>query len=297
MHPEQGPLVGVALLVVLVLAPLSVGILGWSRTRREPPGQPVADRIAIATSFLLYIVAFNVAFFVQELFLVVPKALTPGLEPVLYHNNHSWRGSHPLENLFQGTGALATLLMALACALVEPRVRATAARWLLWWLAYCGAFMALPQFVVAALSPGSDVGRALDFFGLSQPAKLAVAFVALVAMPVVAIALGRRLPALAPRPLDSARARARFTFAHAFLPATLAIAPIIAYRVPREWVEVVFLPVVVAFVGLPWMQAMAWRAPAGTRTTAPLRGAAAALVAALAILAIFQLVLRPGIRF
>jgi hypothetical protein len=32
-------------------------------------------------STLLYTLAFNLTFFIQELFLVVPKALTPGLRP------------------------------------------------------------------------------------------------------------------------------------------------------------------------------------------------------------------------
>jgi hypothetical protein len=56
---------------------------------------------------LLYTLAFNLTFFIQELFLVVPKALTPGLRPTLFHNNHLWQGEHPLASLFQGTGALA----------------------------------------------------------------------------------------------------------------------------------------------------------------------------------------------
>ncbi|WP_157123717.1 hypothetical protein [Allosphingosinicella indica] len=36
-------------------------------------------------STLLATLAFNLVFFVQELFLVLPKALTPGLNPTLYH--------------------------------------------------------------------------------------------------------------------------------------------------------------------------------------------------------------------
>jgi hypothetical protein len=89
----------------------------------------------------------------------------------------------------------------------------------------------------------------------------------------------------------------RFVFAYATLPALLAIAPILAYRVPREWMEVVFLPVVVAFAGLGWMQATAWRhAPAGGASK-PLRGWITALAVALAILAFFQLVLKRGVPF
>jgi hypothetical protein len=297
MHPPQSPLVGLAILVVLVGAPIAFAIAGWLRMRHEPRAPRVAEASSIATSMLLYIVAFNATFFVQELFLVVPKALTPGLDPILFHNNHTWRGTHPLENLFQGTGALATLVMATACWFAARRPRTTGMRMLLLWLAYCGWFMALPQIVVGAIAPGSDVGRAMDWFAMPVAVKLTLAFVALAAIPPLAIALARRVLALSPRPLATARARMRFVFAYATLPALLAIAPIIAYRVHREWMEVVMLPVVVAFAGLGWMQATAWRHAAAGGHVRPLRGWITALVAALAILAFFQLVLRRGVPF
>jgi hypothetical protein len=51
------------------------------------------------SSALLHTLAFNLTFFVQELFLVVPKALTPGLHPTLFHNNHHWEGTSPLAAL------------------------------------------------------------------------------------------------------------------------------------------------------------------------------------------------------
>ena len=71
-----------------------VGRMGW---------QPIVH------SMLAYILAFNIIFFIQELFLVLPKAFTPGLRPTLFHNNHRWDGEHPLASLFQGTGALTYL--------------------------------------------------------------------------------------------------------------------------------------------------------------------------------------------
>lgn len=42
------------------------------------------DWIPVIQSALLCAFAFNLIFFIQELFLVVPKALTPGLRPTLY---------------------------------------------------------------------------------------------------------------------------------------------------------------------------------------------------------------------
>ena len=127
----------------------------------------------VGVSALLYTLAFNLTFFLQELFLVVPKALTPGLQPTLYHNNHLWNGSHPLASLFQGTGALATMIVGLVCLLAVRAGRPRAGAWRLFviWMAYCGLLMALPQVVIGALSTGSDVGMAMVYFGMSQSAK------------------------------------------------------------------------------------------------------------------------------
>src|SRR5262245_8019190 len=93
----------------------------------------------VFVSALLYALAFNLIFFVQEVFLVVPKALTPGLHPTLFHNNHLWTGDNPLASLFQGTGALATAIVGLAClfAVRTGRPRAGAWRLFVLWMAYC----------------------------------------------------------------------------------------------------------------------------------------------------------------
>ena len=70
----------------------------------------------IFSSALFSVLAFNLVFFVQELLLVVPKALTPGVHARLYHNNHNWTGDHPLLPLLQGTGGLADLAMGFVFA-------------------------------------------------------------------------------------------------------------------------------------------------------------------------------------
>jgi hypothetical protein len=98
--------------LVLIACPLLLALLGIFRARNEPSATVVAwDWRLLTLSALLYTMAFNLVFFVQELFLVLPKAFTPGLRPTLFHNNHLWEGEHPLASLFQGTGALATFLL------------------------------------------------------------------------------------------------------------------------------------------------------------------------------------------
>ncbi|MEZ0472298.1 hypothetical protein [Luteimonas salinilitoris] len=296
----------IAALLVLVVAPLAFAIIGMVRMRGEPPVRHEAVRPwrwrMSAVSMLLYTLAFNLTFFVQELFLVLPKALTPGLRPTLFHNNHGWEGTHPLASLFQGTGALATLLVGIAAGLWLRRTRTGPAWWrlLVFWMAFGGVFMALPQAVIGALVPQGDVGMAMTYFGLGPAAKATVALLALIAMPLFALWLLRPLLELAgdPAQVAGAGARMRFVLLAATLPALLAIVLIVPFRMPREWVEVLLLPVIVTVAGLAWTQAGAWRIHA----VRPLEGRGgwpigALLAAVIALLAVFQLVLRPGIAF
>ena len=253
-------------------------------------------------SALLYTLAFNLIFFIQELFLVVPKAFTPGLRPTLFHNNHTWEGVSPLAGLFQGAGALATFLTATVCVLLLRRGwgRSSTSRLFLIWMAYNGYFSSLPQVVIGAFLPANDVGMAMAYFGLSPAAKMAAAATALLAMPLLGVGLTRPLLSLAEAPGEIATAAARtgFVFRVATLPAVVAIGLIIPFRVPRNWIEVVMVPVVVTCIGIIWMQAGAWlqrnvaaRGDSRNMSVAGLAGAA------LALLLVFQLVLRPGIRF
>ena len=301
---QHGYWIGIAALLILVVGPLLLGLWGLVRARRVP-----ADAAALpwnwkltAVSALLYTLAFNLTFFLQELFLVLPKALTPGLRPTLFHNNHTWDGDNPLAALFQGTGALAILVSGIVCALLLRRGvgRSVTARLFLAWMAYCGCFMALPQVVVGALSSGSDVGMAMDYLHLDAIVKTTLALLALVAIPPLALWLVRPLLGLADdaAQVASVGARARFMFQIATLPALVAILMIIPFRVPREPVEVVMVPLVVSVIGIAWIQAGAWRIEA-SRTAGILRTGSIAypLGAVLFVLLVFQVLLRPGIRF
>jgi hypothetical protein len=253
-------------------------------------------------SSLLYALAFNIIFFIQELFLVVPKALTPGLRPTLYHNNHDWEGDHPLAALLQGTGALAILLVGLLFAVLARAGagRSSNARLFIVWMAYHGLFMALTQVVVGAILPANDVGMAMDYLGMGAAAKTAAALAALAAMVAAGLALTRPLLSLAD---DAGRiavpgSRSGFIFRIATLPAIAAIALIIPFRIPREAIEVVLPPLIVTIAGIGWIQANAWRstgvATGGRWLAGSLAGPLACL---LVLLLVFQLVLRPGIAF
>jgi hypothetical protein len=248
-------------------------------------------------SLLAYVLAFNLTFFIQELFLVLPKALVPGLRPTLFHNNHDWTGDAPIAELFQGTGALAILVSGLAFAWLVSRQDRPGLLPL--WMAFHGLFQSFPQFVVGAIEPGNDMGRAYDYLGIGMIGETALALTALAAMPVAGLWLGRQFvrSAWEGAPVASQRTRFGFLLRMAGFPALAAIPIIILYRVPRELIEVVASPVLVPLFGYGWMQLAAFRPSdlvgKGRRPEAlgPL------LAAALILLALFQLVLRPGIPF
>jgi hypothetical protein len=291
--------IGVVATLTLLLGPLALGFAGWIRHRKEsrPSVDPTPWAHTVLASTLTCTLAFNLTFFIQELFLVLPKALTPGLQPTLFHNNHTWSGQHPLAELFQGTGAVATILSGSICAVLLARGsgRTQAARLLLLWMVYCGFLMALPQVVVGALSAASDLGRALLYLQAGEALKLMLAVLALAAMPLIGLWLARRFLALAPATPATAAARSGWIFRAATLPALLSVILLVPFRVPREFIEVLVVPLAVMVAGIPWIQAgAAWQTsvtahPARPASLAPL------WIATLLLLAIFQLVLRRGI--
>jgi hypothetical protein len=300
-------LIAVAALLALVLGPLLLAARGLNATRRTSAAA-AADRTAnwdwelAITSALLYALAFNLIFLIQELFLVLPKAFTPGLRPTLFHNNHRWEGENALASLFQGTGAVAIFLTGLICAfLVKYQVgRSSSVRLFLIWMTYNGFLQSLPQVVIGSVEPENDVGMAMVYLHLGAPAKTVAAFLALTAIPALALWLRRPLLGLASDPIriTGGRARTRFVFNIATLPAMAAILLIILFRVPRNWVEVAAVPVVVTLIGIAWIQAGAWAAD-GVKASGNLKSQSMiyAFSALLILLLIFQIILRPGIRF
>ena len=295
--------IGVGVLLVFVVGPLLLAV-GAIRARASPAmrgGDARRDWHLSACSALLYTLAFNLTFFLQELFLVLPKALTPGLHPILFHNNHTWSGDSPRVALLQGAGALAILVSGVVCAVLARRgaFRSRTAQLFLVWMAYCGLFESLPQVVVGAVVPQNDVGMALRYLGLGAPARTAAAMAALMLMPAAAWQLTADFLGLATAPGQTASGRARlgFIFQVVTVPALAGIALIVPYRVPRESIEVLAVPAVVSVLGTVWIQVCAWRRlpqppHAGARES--LRWP---LAAAVALLLLFQVILRRGIAF
>ena len=255
------------LILAIGVLPLAIGLV-----RRKPTAIGLHE---LAASTILATLAFNLTFVWQELWLVLPKAMTPGLHPILYHNDHDWTGTAPIVELLQGTGAIATLVSGIFFLSAAHRISNPTARLFAFWMAFEGLFQSVSQFAIGALIPGNDVGRALTWLGYSQTSR-----VMLLAPAVIALGMaGRTLARIESRIL---------------LPLALSIALIVPFRVPRDPIEVVLIPIVVHLIGAGWVTF-------GTTAIAPTISGRLAIAlpaaALLAILLVFQCVLRPGIAF
>lgn len=276
-------------LVMLVRSPRSTG-----------PRSPWDWGVSLASA-LAYALAFNLVFFIQELFLVVPKALTPDLKPTLFHNNHTWTGQNPLAELFQGTGALATVIVGLGFVVWATRrpPRWLALRLFVVWMALLGLLEALPQVLIGTVIPQNDVGRAMTYLGFPDASKLAACVAAMIAMALACGLLAPLFLTMVPgADTQAPRGRARTVLRYAVLPALAAIVLIAPFRMPGPAIEVLFPPVVATLVAATWLQAWSWLAPRAPAAPPATRWAALALLVALGLLlAIFQFVLRPGVQF
>jgi hypothetical protein len=195
---------------------------------------------------------------------------------------------------------LATLLAGSLCALFLRHARGTVARLMLLWLAYCGVIMALAQVVIGAINPQADVGRAMIYLQVPGGMRRLAAGLVLLLIPAFALWLSRGIPRSSAQ-LDDSPPGARHVFAVATLPALLALPIIVLFRVPREFAEVAIVPALFVIAGIPWMQAgaafMKPHAHSPREPTLPSRALPWLWAATVALLAVFQLVLRPGIRF
>lgn len=269
------------LVLALGIAPLVAGLV---------LARPSQDRaLPAAGSVVLCALAFSLTFFWQELWLVLPKAWA-GLHPTLFHNDHDWTGDAPVAELLQGTGALGTLSGGVVFLVLLAAVRGVSATWrgFFFWMAAQGLFQAFSQLAIGTVLAGNDMGRALAYLQVGPAGKAALLVLAAVAMAASGVMLARLSPL-------EARGRA---FGWSVLAALLAaVVLIVPFRVPRHPIEVVLIPLIVHLMIAGWL---ALGAAVDRRRTRGAVGAPSLAVPGLALvvlLAVFQLILRPGIAF
>lgn len=280
----------ILLFATIGLAPLALGLI-LSRRRLL-----AISASSVTGSVLLCALAFNLTFFWQELWLVIPKALTPGLHPILFHNDHDWSGSAPITELLQGSGAVATFITGLGFAYSLTRLRnaSSSLRLFCFWMAFQGLYQSLTQLAVGTLLPGNDVGRALAYLNVGQAGRIALLLVAVAAMAYTALTLAR----LFPTEKGGSSLPSGITPSVLVTSALLSVLLVVPFRLPRNLIEAALIPLIVNVIGAGWTILAMAILPAGSSISKPARAAIAGPALGLvAVLLIFQLILRRGISF
>jgi len=288
---------------LLLLVPLAWGLYGYYKTRtvnstgNSKPTQPAWP--LIINSAVLYTLAFNLIFFIQELFLALGKRWL-GLKAYLYHNNHHWEGTHPMEGLAQGYGAAAIFITGLVCLLLLKTSR-NSTHWsqlLLLWLAFQGLAQSIPQFITASIAPGTDMGQAFTYLGFGKLTGLIISIAGVIAMLVTGAAFSGYLLRLAPATasINTPPGRFQYLMRIAVLAALLGILLIIPFRI-MPWSRAV-APVEVTLLSIPMVFANGWKVSLENTINSSVNYKLYWLPVALLglLLIFFQLVLAKGVE-
>lgn len=248
--------------LTLLILPIFWGLYGYFRARKEikqPFERKQSPWPLIVNSAVLYALAFNIIFFIQELFLALGKKWL-GLKAYLYHNNHNWDGDHPMDRLAQGYGAVAIFITGIICLFIARRIKLPT-QWLqlyFLWLAFEGLAQSLPQFVTAAGSPDTDTGQAYSYLAISDSVGLLISIASILLMLFTSMAYSRYLLQLSPSAQYVSSASRRFNYLlHAAMIASLiGIVLIVPFRI-MPW-DRAMAPVFVTLLSIPMVFANAW---------------------------------------
>jgi hypothetical protein len=295
---EPGHLLPLSLLII----PVAWGIYGYFKTRKntkQPFERAGSSLPLIINSAVLYALAFNLIFFIQELFLAWGKKWL-GLKAYLYHNNHNWEGYHPKEDLAQGYGAAAIFITGVICLMVARRIRLST-HWLqlfFLWMAFEGLAQSLPQFITAAMAPDTDTGQAYTYLGIAGKTGLLISIAGIILMLLTGIAYSRYLLQLAPSNNYTADAYRRFNylFQAAVAASIIGIILIIPFRI-MPWSRAT-APVFVTLSSIPMVFANAWSAKVTYAINSEVnrKVLVTPVILLVLLLMIFQLVLAKGVK-
>jgi hypothetical protein len=285
----------------MVFCPIALYLYGRRRSsgrQRVLSGKSGIRFSHVVNSALLSLIAYSTVYFVQELWLVLPKSMA-GLEPTLYHNNHTWNVEAPVASLLQGTGAVSILALGVVFTyLMMTRERGGYRGLLYFWFAYHAVAQSVLQFADPVLNPGGDVGQALTYLGVSRPLGIGLFFGSFIAVVLWGVAASRCMLRSAPEDADvSSPARAVSYLLNAGLGASLAaVVLLIPFKLPPF--GQMLGPLLLSLFPMGWIVASGWFAGVGENRGPTRQAVSIGLVAiALAILVLFQGMLAKGIPF
>jgi uncharacterized membrane protein YjfL (UPF0719 family) len=284
----------------LLLGPIVWGGLNWAKYKEVFAPKGIAYYTTMINSSVLYAIAFNLIFFLQELFLVLGKKAL-GLKAFLFHNNHTWEGEHPMTSLMQGSGALAIFLIGMICLVIFQFIKNSKSNWKLFvlWLAFHGLVQSLPQVAVAYLEPTTDVGEALvGYLNLSEPFLIILAITSIISIAMVNIWFSRQLLGFVPYDVDLNNPKARFKYIRfiavgaAFIGSML----LVPFRIPP--IGQAITPFIVFVFSIPWIWSSATVSKHIRRNSSSINEKIywSPIIFLVLLLIFFQLILVPGVE-
>jgi len=285
----------------LVIVPIVWGIFNWYKNKGLATAEFAIKYPTIINSAVFFALAFNIIFFLQEVFLVLGKKAI-GLRSFLYHNNHTWEGEHPMASLMQGSGALAIFLIGLICWVIFQRIRNSGSIWKLFimWLAFHGLIQSTPQVIIGYLNPSTDVGDALvGYLELSEPLLIFLSIASAITMASICIWFSRYLLEFAPPHADLNHPKVRIKYVRYIAVGAAIIGSILVIPFRVFPMGQAVTPFIVSAFSIPWI----WAAAARIR---PIRHVPnnindkvywSPILFLLALLIFFRLVLAPGVEF
>ncbi|HEX6847252.1 MAG TPA: hypothetical protein VF144_09750 [Chitinophagaceae bacterium] len=285
--------------LLLLFIPVCWGIYGYIKTRGTKNKVRYPGFALIFNSAILYALAFNIIFFIQELFLALGKRWL-GLKAVLYHNNHNWYGEHPMDHLAQGCGAVAIFITAIIC-LIIARAMKDSKHWLqlfFLWMSFQGFAQSIPQFITAFMAPDTDTGQAFTYLGLSQLAGWIISIMGIALMLWIGSLFTKYLLQLSPAGSIGENPGSRFgyLFRIAILASIMGMILIVPFRI-MPW-ERALAPVFVTLLSIPMVFAHAWKIKplASIDNDVNKKILMMPVILLIVLLLIFQLILAKGVE-
>ena len=286
---------------MLLVGPILWGLRNWVKYRGTSGTKDIANYTTMVNSAVLYALAFNLIFFLQELFLVLGKNAI-GLKSFLYHNNHNWEGEHPMASLMQGSGALSIFLIGLICLVIFRFISKSKSIWKLFvlWLAFHGLIQSMPQVTIAYLDPGTDVGEALvGYLNLSQPILIILAIASIIATALVNIWFSKQLLGFASSDIDLDSPKARFKYIRYIAVGAAIIGSILVIPFRILPISQAITPFIIFVFSIPWIWSSAALSKHIKCTSNRINEKIywSPMVLLVLLLIFFRLVLAPGVEF
>lgn len=289
------------ILILLLLCPIVWGVYNLVKTKGIVVPKGVVNYPTMFNSAVLYALAFNIIYFLQELFLVIGKKAL-GLKAFLYHNDHNWIGEHPKMLLMQGLGALSIFLVGLICLFLFKFISDSKGlgKLFLLWMAFQGLVQSIPQVMVSALDPGTDVGEALvGYLELDKSILILLSVVCAIIMVLIGIHFSRLFLRFAANDIDYGNLRAKLKYIRFIAVGAALIGSILVVPFKILPMRHAIAPLMVFVFSIPWV----WSSASRDVTLRPILNELdnkvykLPIVFLILLLLFFHLVLAPGVEF